>query len=130
MLHHSSPQQSLPYSEKCRFSLTPHYSHGSTVSFSLSFYTNGFTPKLRTSIHIYNMAYAGFSISYNYFFFFMCGHRPRLYRKSVADTHLEGWICHAFAMFSWTMFTRTCPTNSQYYLVRPSFFMRASGCGS
>ena len=36
----------------------------------------------------------------------MCGHRPRLYGKSVADTHLEGWICHAFVMFSCWMFTK------------------------
>ena len=27
----------------------------------------------------------------------------RKHKKSVADTHLKGWICHAFSIFSWMM---------------------------
>ena len=39
------------------------------------------------------------------FLFFNVTHQARLYRKSVADTHLEGRICHAFYVFPWKMFT-------------------------
>ena len=39
------------------------------------------------------------------FLFLNVTHQARLYGKSVADTHLEGRICHAFCVFPWKMFT-------------------------
>ena len=64
-------------------------------------------PNLRTTTHVCNRAQSGFSFSYKHFFFFiyrLCRHQARLYSKSVADTRLNGRICHAFAVFPWKMF--------------------------
>ena len=33
-------------------------------------------------------------------------HLPRIYNESVADTHLNDWICHTFYVFSWKVFAR------------------------
>ena len=43
---------------------------------------------------------------------------PRIYKESVADTHLEGWICHTFYGCSWKVFARKISHRINYHSMR------------